>query len=62
MSELYEFDSFRMDAVRRVLLRDGKPVPMSNKAFEVLLVLVQERERVLPVLGRPFRILHLDQR
>ncbi len=47
MSELYEFESFRMDAVRRVLLRDGKPVPMSNKAFDLLLVLVRERERIL---------------
>ena len=47
MGELYEFDSFRVDAVRRVLLRDGKPVPMSNKAFDLLLVLVRERHRVL---------------
>jgi DNA-binding winged helix-turn-helix (wHTH) protein len=47
MGELYEFDSFRVDAVRRVLLRDGKPVPMSNKAFDLLLILVRERERVL---------------
>jgi len=47
MSEFYEFDSFRVDAMRRVLLREGKPVPMSNKAFDLLLVLVRERERVL---------------
>jgi len=47
MSELYEFGPFRVDANRRVLLRDGNPVPMSNKAFDLLLVLVGERERVL---------------
>ena len=47
MSEQYEFGPFRVDALRRVLSRDGKPVPMSNKAFDLLLVLVRERERVL---------------
>jgi DNA-binding winged helix-turn-helix (wHTH) protein/Tol biopolymer transport system component len=47
MSELYEFGSFHVDTIRRVLLRDGKPVPMSNKAFDLLLVLVRERQRVL---------------
>jgi len=47
MSEFYEFDSFRMDAVRRVLLREGKPIPMSNKSFDLLLILVRERERIL---------------
>src|SRR5215470_2708 len=47
MSELFEFGSFRVDPLRRVLLRAGKPVPMSNKAFDLLLVLVRERERVL---------------
>ena len=47
MSELYEFGPFRVDANRRVLLRDGKPLSMSNKAFDLLLVLVRDRERVL---------------
>ena len=46
MSELYEFDSFRVDAVRRMLLHDGKPVPIPNKSFDLLLVLVRGRERV----------------
>ena len=47
MGESYEFGPFRVDSLRRVLLRDGKPVRMSNKALDLLLVLVRERERVL---------------
>src|SRR5262249_50084683 len=39
--QLYEFGPFKLDRDERVLLRDGKPVPLSPKAFEVLLVLVE---------------------
>src|SRR5262249_11060132 len=44
---LYEFGPFTLDCQRRLLLRGGVPVPLSSKAFEVLLVLIQHRGEVL---------------
>src|SRR5688572_11308586 len=37
----YAFGPYRLDAVKRVLLRDGVMVPLPPKAVEVLVVLVQ---------------------
>jgi eukaryotic-like serine/threonine-protein kinase len=37
----YEFGPFRIDPDRRQLLRQNQPVPLQPKAFEILLVLVQ---------------------
>jgi len=37
----YEFGRFRVDADERTLLRDGVAVPLTQKAFEVLLALVE---------------------
>jgi Tol biopolymer transport system component/DNA-binding winged helix-turn-helix (wHTH) protein len=45
--EFYAFDPFLVDAVKRVLLRDGKLVPLTPKAFEILLALIRHRARVL---------------
>ena len=45
----YEFDSFRIDVPRRLLLRDGAPVRLTPKAFETLLALVRGGGR----LARP---------
>ena len=42
-----EFGPFLVDARQRLLLRDGKPVPLSPKAFELLLVLVQRSGQVV---------------
>lgn len=42
-SHLYEFGSFRLDAVERLLLRDGEPVTIPPKAFDTLCVLVENR-------------------
>jgi eukaryotic-like serine/threonine-protein kinase len=39
--EVYEFGPFRVDADKEVLLRDGQPVPLTPKAFQILLVLVR---------------------
>ena len=39
----YEFDSFRIDGVRRLLTRDGDVVQLTHKAFDVLLALVEQR-------------------
>jgi len=43
----YQFDSFVLDSEKRLLLRDGIGVPMTPKAFDILLVLVQHSERVV---------------
>src|SRR5215204_5799200 len=44
---IYEFGPFRVDALRRVLLREGDQVRLPAKAFEILLVLLEEKGRVV---------------
>jgi DNA-binding winged helix-turn-helix (wHTH) protein len=44
---LYEFDLFRVDVSRRLLLRQGEAIPLTPKAFDILLILVQNRDRVV---------------
>ncbi len=44
---LYEFGAFRLDAAERLLLRDGAVVPLTPKAFEVLLALVEQPGKLL---------------
>ena len=39
--ELYEFSRFRLDVSERLLQRDGKRVPITDKAFDTLCVLVR---------------------
>ena len=43
----YEFGPFLVDARERQLLRDGKPVPLTPKVFDVLLVLAQNSGHIL---------------
>ena len=43
----YEFGPFRLDPLKRRLLRDGEPLRLTPKAFELLLVLVEEQGRTL---------------
>jgi len=43
----YEFGSFRLDMQRYLLLQNEQPIQLSPKAFKTLLVLVQNRDRVL---------------
>lgn len=43
----YEFGPFALDAGRRLVLRDGVPVPLAPKAFETLLALIECRDRVV---------------
>jgi TolB-like protein/DNA-binding winged helix-turn-helix (wHTH) protein/Tfp pilus assembly protein PilF len=45
--ELYEFGPFRLDPGKRLLLRNNQPVPLQMKAFETLLVLVRNSEKVV---------------
>lgn len=44
---LYEFADFRLDAGQHLLLRQGKPVALSPKAFELLVVMIQSGGRLL---------------
>src|SRR5512145_2857927 len=44
---LYEFGPFRLDAAEHLLLRDGKTVPLTPKAFDLLLTLVERHGRLL---------------
>ena len=44
---LYEFDRFTLDALERVLLREGRPVHLTPKEFETLLALVRGAGRVI---------------
>ena len=37
----YEFGVFRIDANKRLLLKDGEVVPLAPKAFDTLLLLVE---------------------
>jgi len=43
----YDFDRFRIDATERVLLSDGEIVTLTQKAFDVLLVLVERRGQIV---------------
>jgi TolB-like protein/DNA-binding winged helix-turn-helix (wHTH) protein len=47
VKSVYEFGSFRVDTVKRVLLREGEPVPLTSKVFDTLLVLVQHDGQLL---------------
>lgn len=46
-THFYAFDSFVVDEGKSVLLREGQSVPLTPKAFEILLVLVRNPGRVL---------------
>src|SRR5271157_849894 len=43
----YAFGPFRLDSEKRVLVRDGTPVPLAPKAAEALLVLVENAGRLV---------------
>lgn len=43
----YTFGPFSLDPQARVLLRDGEPVPMAGKSLDMLVVLVENRGRLV---------------
>jgi len=43
----YTFGPFSLDPEARLLLRDGEPMPMAGKTLDVLVVLVQNRGRLV---------------
>jgi len=44
---LFEFGDFRLDPEQHLLLRQGQPVPLTPKAFDLLVVLVESDGRLL---------------
>src|SRR5262249_39157020 len=44
---LYSFGKFTLDPQQRVVLREGKPVPLTPKVFDTLLILVENKGRLV---------------
>ncbi len=44
---VYEFGDFHLDAAKRLLWRDGVPVPLTPRVFETLLYMVEHHDAVL---------------
>ncbi|MGH9445721.1 MAG: winged helix-turn-helix domain-containing protein [Terriglobia bacterium] len=55
---LYEFGPFRLDPAKRTLCRGSEPVPLAGRAFDVLLVLIQnagktvEKDQIIDTVWR----------
>jgi len=47
VGHFYEFDSFRLDVIKRLLWRDGTAVPLTPKAFDLILALVEHHGALL---------------
>lgn len=47
VERFYNFGPFRLDAAERLLICDGKPIALTPKALDTLLMLVQQPGRVL---------------
>ncbi|HWQ34433.1 MAG TPA: winged helix-turn-helix domain-containing protein [Blastocatellia bacterium] len=47
LCQFYEFGPFRADPHKRLLLREGEVVPLTPKAFTLLLVFIEKRGEVL---------------
>src|SRR2546430_2546601 len=47
IKQLYEFGLFRVDPVKRLLVREGEVISLKPKVFETLLVLLERRARVV---------------
>jgi DNA-binding winged helix-turn-helix (wHTH) protein/tetratricopeptide (TPR) repeat protein len=60
----YRFDEFRVDPVRRRLLRGDEPVALTPKALSILLVLLEHRGHVVPkeeILRRVWASTHVTE-
>jgi DNA-binding winged helix-turn-helix (wHTH) protein len=47
ITHCYEFDAFRLDTIKRLLLRDGEVVPLKSKDLDLLLALISRSGQVL---------------
>ncbi len=48
MDGAYRFGAFELQPSSRLLLKDGTPVKLGGRAFDLLLTLVERRDRVVP--------------
>src|SRR5882724_936025 len=48
LKSCYEFGPFRVNAPERLLLREGRPIPLAPKVFDTLLALLENPGRLLP--------------
>ena len=46
IKHFYQFGEFTIDAEQKVLLRQGKPLPLTPKAFDTLLILVEKSGQI----------------
>jgi DNA-binding winged helix-turn-helix (wHTH) protein len=46
-TRVYEFGPFRVDAVKRLLFRDGAPLQVTVRALDILLALIERRGQVV---------------
>lgn len=46
-AQCYEFGPFRVDLAARTLLRDGKPITLTPKVFDLLVTLIRQRDRAI---------------
>jgi Tol biopolymer transport system component/DNA-binding winged helix-turn-helix (wHTH) protein len=44
---LYQFDVFAVDTDQRVLMREGKPLPLAPKVFDTLQILLEQSGRIV---------------
>jgi Tol biopolymer transport system component/DNA-binding winged helix-turn-helix (wHTH) protein len=47
LNKFYEFSSFRVDVKEKLLLRNGERIPLTPKAFETLLILVERHGHIV---------------
>src|SRR5262245_35770733 len=47
INHFYRFGEFTLDADQRVLLREGRPLPLTPKVFDTLLILVENNGRIV---------------
>lgn len=47
MSKIYEFGPFRLDVIKRLLLRDGIPIQVTPKALDTLRILIERGGQVV---------------
>ena len=45
--EVFRFGHFTLEPQRRLLSIDGNAIPLSSRAFDILLFLVEQRDRVV---------------
>jgi Tol biopolymer transport system component/DNA-binding winged helix-turn-helix (wHTH) protein len=47
IKHLYQFGEFTVDTDQKILMREGKPVQLTPKVFETLLILIENRGRIV---------------